>query len=89
MKRRKDMRGRNRDANTVDAIVGQRIRERRNALQLTLPDLATDVGVTQQQLQKYEVAANRVSASRLYALSVALGVPVGYFFEGVVGARKQ
>ena len=54
---------------------------RRNLLGLTQETLAKTVGVTYQQLQKYERAVNRISASRLFILSRALNVPVSFFFE--------
>ena len=54
---------------------------RRNLLGLTLQTLAKAVGVTYQQLQKYERGVNRISASRLFILSGALDVPVSFFFE--------
>lgn len=52
---------------------------------LTQVQLASAIGVSFQQLQKYENAKNRVSASMLYELAASLGVPVGRFFEGLVG----
>ena len=67
----------------VDRHVGERLRERRTLLGLTLDDLAAAVGVTYQQLQKYEKGINRISAGRLYAVATRLLVPVGYFFEGI------
>ncbi len=76
--------GRPRDsgAEPVDVHVGSRIRERRTLLGLSQGVLATASGVTFQQVQKYENGSNRVSASKLWAISVALDVPVGWFFEG-------
>jgi hypothetical protein len=76
-------RGRNKEVGEVDAIVGQRIRLRRTVLQLSLSALAKKIGVAQQQLHKYEIGQNRVSASRLHDLSVALKIPVGWFFQNV------
>ena len=57
-----------------------KIRDRRKELHLSETDLGTKVGVSFQQLQKYENGTNRVGASRLAAIAKALGVPVGYFF---------
>ncbi len=65
----------------IDAYVGERMRLRRRTLGLTQVNLAQALGLTFQQVQKYERGLNRISASRLYELSVALRVPVGYFFE--------
>ena len=65
----------------IDVHVGARVYLRRNQLGLTLMTLAKAVGVTYQQLQKYESAVNRVGASRLFNLGRALDVPVSFFFE--------
>ena len=66
----------------IDMHVGAKIRLRRKALGITQDALAQMLGLTFQQVQKYERAGNRTSASRLYDLSRALRVPVSYFFEG-------
>lgn len=68
-------------ANPIDAHVGRRIRQRRVLLGMSQENLANTLGVTFQQIQKYEYAANRVGASRLWQLSVALDCPVSYFFD--------
>lgn len=70
-------------ANEIDEYVGKRLRRRRRLLGLTQQQLAASVGIRFQQIQKYECGANRVTASRLYELARALGVPVNYFFEGL------
>lgn len=70
-------------ANTTDLHVGKRLRRRRRLLGMTQQQLAESIGIRFQQIQKYECGANRVTASRLYELAVALNVPVGYFFEGL------
>lgn len=67
----------------VDLHVGQRIRLRRKSIKVSQEALAETLGITYQQVQKYERATNRVSASKLLAIGRALGVPVGYFFEGL------
>lgn len=67
---------------SIDAIVGKRIRARRQSLKLTQTQLADRIGVTFQQVQKYENGANRVSAARLWAISEVLEVPITFFFEG-------
>lgn len=73
---------RNRDS-AVDILVGKRIRRRRRLLGLTQMQLGKTVGVRFQQIQKYECGLNQVSASRLWQLSGALEVLVGYFFDGM------
>jgi transcriptional regulator with XRE-family HTH domain len=73
-------------ANEIDLHVGKRLRRRRRLLGLTQQQLAESIGIRFQQIQKYECGANRVTASRLYELSVSLNVPVGYFFEGLAVA---
>lgn len=70
-------------ADSVDKHVGKRIRERRMLMGLSQDKLASSVGVTFQQVQKYERGANRVSASRLYTFSKVLGVPLNFFFSGI------
>ena len=67
----------------VDMHVGARVRMRRRFLGLTQQALAESLGLTFQQVQKYERGANRVSASKLYEIARALHVPVPYFFEGL------
>ncbi len=67
--------------NPIDIHVGARVRLRRHLLGLTLQTLAKAVGVTYQQLQKYERGVNRIGASRLFNLSHVLDVPVSFFFE--------
>ena len=68
----------------VDIEVGARIRQRRLLLGMNQKTLASRLGLTFQQVQKYEMGANRVSASRLSAMADFLGVPVAYFFGGMV-----
>lgn len=67
--------------NPVDVHVGARIRLRRTLLGFSQDKLAQGLGLTFQQIQKYERGANRVGASRLYQLSRVLDVPVSYFFD--------
>lgn len=71
----------------VDVHVGKRIRHRRWLLAMTQQQLAEQVGIKFQQIQKYETGANRVSASRLWDIADTLGVPVSFFFEGLVSAN--
>ncbi|WP_249208681.1 helix-turn-helix domain-containing protein [Magnetospirillum sulfuroxidans] len=74
--------------NPVDVHVGVRIRQRRTLLGLSQGQLAEALGLTFQQVQKYERGANRVSASRLHDLSHALDVPVSFFFDAMADAVK-
>jgi len=67
----------------IDVHVGQRIRLRRNLVGMTQEQLASSVGVTFQQIQKYERGFNRVSASRLYDIGHVLSVPISFFFQDV------
>ena len=67
----------------VDLHVGDRIRLRRKALGLSQEHLAAAVGVSYQQVQKYERGHNRVSASSLFEISCSLDVGVSYFFDGL------
>lgn len=70
-------------AHPVDLHVGKRIRQRRWLVGMTQQQLAEQVGIKFQQIQKYETGANRVSASRLWDISEAMDVPVNFFFEGI------
>ncbi|MBO9710834.1 MAG: helix-turn-helix transcriptional regulator [Caulobacter sp.] len=67
----------------VDIHVGSRVRMRRRSLGLSQTELASSVGLTFQQLQKYERGANRISASKLYGMAKTLQVPLSWFFEGL------
>ena len=64
------------------------MRRRRRLLGLTQQQLAGACGVRFQQIQKYECGANRISAARLWQLSEALEVPVGYFYDGLSEAER-
>lgn len=70
-------------ADNIDKHVGLRIRNRRTLMGLSQEKLADSVGVTFQQVQKYERGANRVSASRLFSFSKILGVSIDYFYKGL------
>jgi transcriptional regulator with XRE-family HTH domain len=78
--------------NPIDIHVGSRVRLRRTLLGMSQEKLGEAIGLTFQQVQKYERGANRVGASRLYDLSRVLDVPVSYFFEemspGVASAAE-
>lgn len=67
--------------NPVDVHVGARVRLRRTLLGMSQEKLGEAIGLTFQQVQKYERGANRIGASRLYDLSRVLDVPMGFFFE--------
>lgn len=77
--------GHPRQAEPVDIHVGNRIRLRRLLLDMNQETLADAVGITFQQLQKYEKGVNRISASRLQSVSRALGVPIQFFFDDAPG----
>jgi transcriptional regulator with XRE-family HTH domain len=72
-----------RGPNPIDQHVGSRVRLRRQLMKMSQEKLGDELGVTFQQVQKYERGANRVGASRLYRLSRVLEVPVQFFFEGL------
>jgi transcriptional regulator with XRE-family HTH domain len=67
----------------IDIHVGKRIKLRRTLLHISQEQLAGDIGVTFQQVQKYESGHNRVSASRLFDISRVLNCPIAYFFEDI------
>ena len=70
----------------IDVHVGHQIRQRRTSLGMSQEQLAGALGVSFQQVQKYERGFNRVGASRLYDLMRALDMPIGYFFEDAPGS---
>ncbi len=70
--------------NPIDVHVGSRVRLRRTLLGLSQERLGDAIGLTFQQVQKYERGANRIGASRLYELSRVLDVPVSFFFDDIV-----
>jgi transcriptional regulator with XRE-family HTH domain len=80
---RKSSRGRTPSGqpNPIDVYVGARLRMRRSMLGMSQEALAAALGLTFQQVQKYERGANRIGASRLFDLARALGVAVDYFYE--------
>ncbi len=65
----------------IDLHVGRRLRQRRSLLGMSQEYLGESVGVTFQQIQKYERGSNRIGASRLYQFSIILDISVAYFFE--------
>lgn len=73
----------------VDEYVGKRVRLRRTILGMSQEALGNIVGVTFQQIQKYERGANRIGSSRLFEFSNAMGVSVSYFFDGFEGISQD
>ena len=71
--------------NAIDVYVGARVRLRRMMLGLSQEKLGEHLGITFQQIQKYEKGTNRVGASRLQAIARVLSVPVAFFFENAPG----
>jgi len=67
----------------IDRYVGSRVRTRRVGLRISQTKLGEAVGVTFQQVQKYENGANRIGASNLYKIAKTLGVEISYFYDGV------
>ena len=74
-------RGRGTGISPIDVHVGARLRQRRTLLGMTQTDLGDALGLTFQQVQKYERGTNRISASRLFDLLRVLDVPLEYFFD--------
>ena len=70
------------DSHPVDVHVGKRLRLKRTIMGLSQESIGKAIGVTFQQIQKYERGINRMGASRLYDFAKALNVPVSYFFDG-------
>jgi transcriptional regulator with XRE-family HTH domain len=67
--------------NPIDRLVGARIRSRREEIGLSQAALGAEIGVTFQQIQKYESGCNRVGAGRLFEISVVLGISVEFFYR--------
>jgi transcriptional regulator with XRE-family HTH domain len=74
-----------RDPNYIDVHVGTRMRMRRQLINMSQERLGELLGITFQQVQKYEKGSNRISASRLFYSAKTLGVPVQFFFDGLPG----
>ncbi len=72
----------------VDVHVGGRVRARRTLIGMSQEELGKHVGVTLQQIQKNEKGMNRMAASRLWVISLVLGRPISWFFEGI-GKQKR
>jgi DNA-binding XRE family transcriptional regulator len=76
-----------RKATLVDEAIGRQIRRRRRMLGMTQLELAQAIGIASQQIQKYEIGANRLSVSRLVEIAAALHVSVGWFFRMAIADR--
>jgi transcriptional regulator with XRE-family HTH domain len=76
-------------ANPIDAQVGNRVRLRRMLVGMSQEKLGEMLGLTFQQVQKYEKGVNRIGAGRLYQVANILGVPVSYFYEDVADKRNE
>lgn len=77
-----------RATNAIDEHIGGKVRERRLKMGMSQEQLAELIGVTFQQIQKYEKGVNRVAASRLYAMTGALDVEITYFFDGLPKPKR-
>lgn len=75
-----------RTANPTDKKIGGRVRTRRLEIGMSQEQLAGALGVTFQQVQKYEKGVNRTASSRLFGIARVLGVNVSYFFDGLTPA---
>src|SRR5689334_4738452 len=78
-----------RRADSRDAEVGRRVRSRRLECRLSQTELADRIGVTFQQVQKYEKGVNRIGAGRLQRIAEALEVPISFFFGGAGGTLAR
>ena len=78
-----------RDPNYIDVHVGTRMRMRRQLINMSQERLGELLGITFQQIQKYEKGSNRISASRLFYSAKTLGVPVQFFFDGLPGVDAE
>lgn len=81
--------GDERSANALDKRLGERVRARRLEIGMSQERLAELLGVTFQQVQKYEKGMNRIAASRLYDIAEALELPIERFFEGLKGRLNK
>jgi transcriptional regulator with XRE-family HTH domain len=71
-----------RGAQNIDVHIGARLREARRTHQMSQTTLANQIGITFQQIQKYEKGTNRISAGRLYEVARLLELPITFFFNG-------
>lgn len=74
---------------SVDVHVGRRVRQRRKMMGITQEKLGETLGLTFQQVQKYERGTNRISASKLFEMATFLKVPVSYFYEDMIASATN
>ncbi len=77
-----------RKVDDLDLLIGKRLRERRTLLAITQEDLAHRIQLSPQQLHKYEIGENRISAARLFKLSKILEVPITWFFAPATNVNE-
>jgi transcriptional regulator with XRE-family HTH domain len=77
-----------RTPNAIDKRLGEQVRARRLAVGMSQERLAELLGITFQQIQKYEAGTNRIAASRLYEIAAALEMPVARFFEALPPPKR-
>lgn len=75
--------------NPIDRHVGSRVRMRRMMISMSQEKLGERLGITFQQVQKYEKGTNRIGASRMHQIATILGVPVAFFYEGAPGGEAS
>lgn len=78
-----------RDTEEIDTYVGHKLRQVRTSAGMSQTDLANELGITFQQIQKYEKGTNRISVSRLYRIAKLLGVSFDYFVDGFEGSSLK
>jgi transcriptional regulator with XRE-family HTH domain len=78
----------NKKANPIDAQVGSRVRIRRMLIGMSQEKLGDLLGLTFQQVQKYEKGVNRIGAGRLFEIARILGVPIDFFYDGVAAPTE-
>ena len=76
-------------ADDIDAHIGSRVRLRRMTVGVSQEQLGEALGLTFQQIQKYEKGQNRIGAGRLYRIAQVLSTPIDYFFEGLPSAAQS
>jgi len=81
--------GDGREATAIDKRLGERVRARRLEIGMSQEALAGALGITFQQVQKYEKGVNRIAASRLWDIAAILDLPVALFFEGIVKSKQR
>ena len=75
--------------NHLDTEIGRRLRQARLVEKLTQEGLAQKLGISFQQVQKYENGSNRISSARLWAISRVLGLPITYFYDDLDGSQDK